>query len=115
MDTIYIGLQYSDGTEPAGAGYERIPVDAAGQLPYDLRGLQIAYPEVTSPGYGLIASIAAYCHETGGDALQVWPLECPLDVHQGVVPVIWNGRLMRGVEMQVVPVSVAPVAVCGAG
>lgn len=115
MRSIYIGLQHADGTEPAGAGYERIPVDGAGQLTYDLRGLQTAFPAVSSPGYGIITSIAAYSHESGGEALQVWPLECPLDIHQGVVPLIWDGKLKRGVVMQVVPVSVAPVAVCGAG
>jgi len=113
MRSIYIGLQRCDGTEPAGAGYRRIIVSGTGQLPYALRGQQIAFPAVSSPGYGIITAIAAYGQATGGEALQVWPMECPVDVHQGVVPVIWDGKLLRGVEMQVKSVSVVPTAVCG--
>lgn len=100
MKCVHIGLLRHDGTEPSKeSGYRRIPV----QRPEDgdiLSGRQIVFPDVTAPGYGVIAKAAAYADESAPMHLAAWELPMALDVHEGVVPVIHDGTLYRGVEVQ---------------
>lgn len=115
--TAYIALLHADGTEPDKAsGYQRVcigEVDAI-DIPTVLQGRQIVFPDVTAPGYGYIAAITVSDWEKAGAALWVWPLPEPMDVHKGVVPVIHNGKLYRGMEVQAKAV-VRSADLCGAG
>lgn len=100
MERVYIGLLRHDGTEPPReSGYRRVPVSdvVPGSV---LSGRQIVFPDVTAPGYGVIALIGAYADEEAQEPLGVWVIPEALDVHEGVVPVIHNGVLYRGVEVQ---------------
>ena len=113
MIHAYIGLLRSDGTEPDKAsGYKRTYVKDL-EKPSEARQLllehQIVFPDVTAPGYGIIAQAAIYDREEGGEPRYICQLPEALDVHQGVVPVIHKGRLWRGVETQV-KVNIKPSA-----
>lgn len=113
---LYIALFRTDGTEPDKAsGYRRIAVDAAPEdAPQLLQSRQIAFPDVTAPGYGMVAAAAVCTAETGGDTLCIRKFPEPLNVHAGVVPVIHNGRLYRGVDVKA-RVITQPAAQCLAG
>lgn len=114
---VYIALLRADGTEPdAWTGYERICAGEAASeaLPSFLQGKQIVFPDVRAPGYGMIHAMAACDKKTGGSILYRWPMETAMDVHQGVVPVIHNGKLWRGVEAKA-KITVCPSAACRAG
>ena len=78
-------------------------------------GSFVLHTKDTNPGYGMIHSIAAWDREFGGKLLHTWPMESALNVHSGVVPVIHNGRLWRGVDAKVEKVKVNQSAVAGAG
>lgn len=112
MTYVYIGLLRHDGTEPPReSGYRRIPV----QVPENERilpGRQIVFPDVTAPGYGVIAMAAAYEDEEDREPLGVQLFPEALDVHEGVVPVIYNGTLYRGVEVQA-QVTMQSADMCG--
>ena len=103
MVNIYIGLLRKDGTEPdAKSGYRRL---CAGiydivSKPEIFGGKQFAFPTVTEPGYGEIASVAICEKEYGGKFLRVWDFKAAQDCHTGVIPVIYNGNLYRGMEVQ---------------
>lgn len=113
---LYIALFGTDGTEPDKAsGYHRIAVDVAPEdAPKLLQSRQIVFPDVTAPGYGMVAAVAAYAAESGGNALCIRKFPEPLEVHAGVVPVIHNGRLYRGVDVKA-RVMTQPSAQCLAG
>ena len=118
MINAYIGLLRSDGTEPDKAsGYRRTcigEISRATAVPTLLLEYQVVFPDVTAPGYGVIAAAALYDREEGGEPLYAWNLPEALDVHQGVVPVIHKGRLWRGVEAKAT-VCVRPNAQSGIG
>ena len=114
MKCLYIGLLRHDGTEPPReTGYRRISVPGA-KLPDVLPGRQIVFPDVTAPGYGVIAKAAAYVDESAPMHLAAWDLPMAVDVHEGVVPVIHNGTLYRGVEVQAT-VELSSTDICGTG
>lgn len=101
--TAYISLLRADGSEPEiSSGYARACIGEVDllEIPVLLRNRQIPFPDVLPPGYGNIASIAVTDQETEGEALWIWPLPEPLDVHPGVTPVIFDGKLYRGVEVK---------------
>lgn len=98
---FFMGLLREDGTEPpAASGYTRVSVGkvlitSIGNIPY---AQQIVFPDVMPPGYGNITDLALFLEKEGGEAVVLWDLPEPIDVHQGVVPVIHNGKLWRGVD-----------------
>lgn len=111
-DMLYAGLLRLDGTEPPQeSGYRRIPVPGA-KLPNALFGRQIVFPDVTAPGYGVVDKITVYVDESAPMYLASWDLPEPLDVHEGVIPIIANGRLLRGLEMQA-QVTMQSADLCG--
>lgn len=114
MKCVHIGLLRHDGTEPPKeSGYRRIPV----QRPEDgdiLSGRQIVFPDVTAPGYGVIAMAASYEDEKDREPLGIQLFPEALDVHEGVVPVIHDGTLYRGVEVQA-KVELSSADLCGTG
>ena len=115
--TAYISLLRADGSEPEiSSGYARSclgEVDLL-EIPVLLRNRQIPFPDVLPPGYGDIVAIAVYDQETEGEALWIWPLPAPMDVHAGVTPVIMDGTLYRGVEVKA-QVILRTSDLCGAG
>ena len=103
MVNIYVALLRADGTEPDPAsGYCRIPVGMFDIVskPAVFGGKQIAFPDVLEPGYGVISAMAVCDNLTGGIILHKWNIPNPQDCHAGVVPVIYNGHLYRGMEVQ---------------
>ena len=117
MVNAYIALLRADGTEPeAASGYRRSclgEVDSI-EIPQLLENRQIPFPDVTEPGYGEIVAVAVSDREERGQALWVWPLPEPVDVHPGVTPVIYNGKLYRGVAVQAKVVTQS-ADLCAAG
>lgn len=101
--TVYIGLLRPDGTEPdAASGYKRVCIGEADlRDPSEiLRTRQIVFPDTETPGYGVISHVAVYCGETDSPAVVSYRLPEAMDVHQDVTPVIYQGRLYRGVAVQ---------------
>lgn len=105
MADLYLALLRSDGTEPEPAsGYRRVSIGDQDIVskPDIFGGRQIAFPDVQEPGYGKISAVAVCDRETGGRILRSWNFPAPQDCHAGVVPVIHNGQLYRGMEVQAV-------------
>lgn len=98
----YIGLLGNDLTEPPKeSGYKRVPSGDVNLLENTdfLKGRQFVFPEVTSPGYGQIFCAALYDAEKDGNILYIWPLPQSVDVHEGVIPGLINGQLLRGIDV----------------
>lgn len=96
---VHIGLRVSGKEPPAESGYSRIPLGDMNILdvPTLLKDRQIVFNDVTAPGYGLVTDICAF--DQDGELLYIWPLPEPVDVHEGVVPGIVDGRLIRGLDV----------------
>lgn len=113
----YIGLLLVNDSEPAAeTGYARIPLgDVA--IP-DIPGLpfqnQIVFEDVKNPGYGDVAAVALFCKPQDSEPLWVWKLPTPVNVHEGVIPAIVNGQLIRGVEVKA-EIYLQSADICGAG
>lgn len=114
MECVYIGLLRADMTEPcAESGYARAEVPCANLR--DLYcGRQIVFPDVKAPGYGVITSVAVYDKKNDGMVVDAWNLPAPQDVHEGVVPLLYNGVLYRGMEVQA-RVELGSMDLCGTG
>ena len=101
--SVYIGLLRADGSEPpALSGYKRIHAGETelSQIPDLVSRNQICFDDVAAPGYGEISAVAAF--RTQQDESPVWAqqLPVPLDIHEGVIPFVFKGQLMRGLEVQ---------------
>lgn len=96
---VYVGLLVSDKEPPAESGYSRVRLEDVDILdvPTLLKDRQIVFPDVTAPGYGLVTDICAF--DEGGELLYTWPLPESVDIHEGVVPAILDGRLVRGMDV----------------
>lgn len=103
MTSVYIGFLNERGNEPhPNSGYKRVLIGNADQeelLNFVLEK-KIAFPKAEKPGYGDIAAIAAYSEENGGYAMGKWFLPEPVNIHDGVIPLIINGNLYRGLEVE---------------
>ena len=100
--TAYMGLLCGDGTEPdADAGYSRARVGEVSVL--DILALptehQIVFNEITAPGCGLVSAYGAFEAPAGGEPLCIWTLPDPVNVHEGTIPVIYQGRLLLGIDV----------------
>lgn len=105
MADLYIALLRADGTEPDPAsGYCRVSIGVYDIVskPDIFGGRQIAFPEAKDPGYGSVYSVAVCDRPEGGKYLRTWNFPAAQDCHAGVVPVIHNGRLYCGMEVQAV-------------
>lgn len=98
--TVYVALLASAQEPGPETGYARAPVEDVDILdvPYMLDDRQIVFNDVVMP-YGLIDSVAAYDAPEGGELLYTWPLPEPVDIHEGVVPAILDGRLVKGMDV----------------
>lgn len=116
MIKAYIGLLHTDGTEPVKAsGYRRTYIgETEKTLAQILAENQVVFPDVTAPGYGMIAAAALYDCGEGGEPEDTHSFKTALDVHEGVVPVIHQGNLWRGVDVKA-KVTVCPGAMSGIG
>jgi hypothetical protein len=114
MDSVYVGLLRADMTEPCvESGYTRVEVPCA-NLKDLYCGRQIVFPDAMAPGYGVITSVAVYDKKFGGEVVDAWNLLAPQDVHEGVVPLLYNGTLYRGMEVQA-KVELGSMDLCGTG
>lgn len=84
----FIGLLI-DTTEPdASTGYARVEGDL---------DCTLIFP--TSTGYGMITHIGIFDSEVGDTLLDTIELPEPVDVHEGVIPIVQNRRLLRGIDV----------------
>ena len=99
----YLGLLDKEGREPDRAlGYSRCSVGNVEiwDIPMWPENNMAVFNEVTS-SYGDIHAYCMYDCAEGGEPLYIWPVKEPLDIHEGVIPIINNGRLMRGVDVSI--------------
>ena len=98
----YIGLM-GDGFEepPIEAGYRRVHSGEMNlwEAPTFLNDHQFVFPEATTPGYGNVFCVGLFNAEQAGELLYIWPLHEEVDVHEGVVPGLINGKLLRGIDV----------------
>jgi hypothetical protein len=105
MVDIYIALLRADGTEPdPESGYRRVSIGVYDIVskPDIFGGRQIVFPEAQGSGYGSVYSVAVCDQPEGGQYLRIWNFSAAQDCHAGVVPLIYNGQLFRGMEVQAV-------------
>ena len=100
--TAYMGLFRGDGAEPPReAGYERVCLGEVEIL--DIPALpvreQIVFSDVTAPGWGLVSGFWVFDRAEGGGPLYIWDLPEPVNVHEGTIPVIYQGRLLLGIDV----------------
>lgn len=103
MADLYIALLRPDGTEPPPeTGYRRAKVGVCDLVSAKdiFNGRDIVFPDVKPPGYGVIDAMAVFDRETGGNFIADYTFPNAWDCYAGVVPVIHNGQLYRGVEVQ---------------
>ena len=115
--TAYIGLLTAGGKEPdEKSGYCRVCIGEMElrEMSSALENRQIVFQDVQEPGYGIVEAAALYNMEKGGVPMAHWNFQMPLDVHAGVVPVIQNGRLWRGMDVTA-KLCIEPGAACNAG
>lgn len=99
--SVYAGLLVSDKEPAAETGYSRVGLGDISilDIPWLLKDRQIIFQNVATPGYGLVTEIAAFDAPEGGELLYTWPLPESVDVHEGVIPGIVDGRLIRGLDV----------------
>lgn len=99
---VYLGLLGVGMEEPLPeTGYIRVPAGEVDlwEAPTMLEGRQFVFPDVKAPGYGRIFCIGLYNAQVGGDLLYTWDIPELVDVHEGVIPAVVDGRLIRGVDV----------------
>lgn len=115
MVNVYLALLRADGTEPESeSGYERADLGLYDIVskPDIFGGRQIVFPDVREPGYGMISAVALCDRKIDGNYLKVWRFSSEQNCHAGVVPVIYNGQLYRGMEVQA-KVTMNSADLCG--
>ena len=98
----YLGLLGVGLVEPSkDTGYVRVPVGKVNlwEAVKLLVGQQFAFPEVKAPGYGYIICIGLFNAAESGELMYMWPVKELVDVHEGVIPGVVNGQLVRGVDV----------------
>lgn len=99
---LYVGLLREDGTEPpSDSGYIRPYTTEFDHVPELNEFREFLFPAAVKPGYGFVASVALFDVPEGGEPLKTLSLPGVVDVHEGVTPFLYGGKLMRGVEMSV--------------
>lgn len=85
---MFIGLLCGVNEPNPSSGYARIEGYLTQTLAFN-----------PSSGYGMVTHIALYDEADGGAPLKTIELPEPVDVHAGVIPIIHEGRLLRGVDV----------------
>ena len=104
MFQAYIALLHPDGTEPdKRSGYCRTYIGETEET--DLEQLlqtrwQVVFPDVLPPGYDIISACALFSQSAGGIPIDACGFPEARNVRPGVVPVIHQGRLWMGVDVQ---------------
>lgn len=101
--SVFVGLLRADGSEPSAlSGYKRIPAGESefSKIPEVVSRQQIIFDDVQAPGYGEITAIAVYHKQESGRPVWLQELPAAVDVHEGVIPIIVRGQLLRGLEVQ---------------
>ena len=95
-ENYYIGLAVGEPFQepPQESGYARVPMESFNPAE-DL----VVFPDAAGPGYGLVTHYGLFDCAEGGVPLLLCPLPEPVDVHAGVIPLIREGRLLRGVDV----------------
>lgn len=85
---MFIGLLCGDHEPDPSSGYARVEGYLTQTLAFN-----------TSSGYGMVTHIALYDDAEGGEPLKTIELPEPVDVHDGVIPIIHEGKLLRGIDI----------------
>lgn len=104
MPDCYFALlrqQNSEYHEPDPAtGYARVNVGSPAYAVNAIAcGSRIMFDDSEGGGYGEITHYGLMDLETGGHALSIVPLQEPVTVPAGVVPIFHKGRLLLGVDL----------------
>lgn len=94
----YVGLLTKGHVEPdAVTGYARVCVE--GEKVPEFDDLSVLFREASAPGYGDVTHIAIFDADGGDAPIIVRELPEPVNVHEGVVPIITAGKLLRGLAV----------------
>lgn len=85
---MYIGLLIGSNEPSPSTGYARVEGDL---------GQNVAFP--LSEGYGMVTHIALYDSADADRPVDTIALPEPVDVHAGVIPLVHNGQLFRGLDV----------------
>jgi len=104
MPDCYIALlrqQNGEYLEPDPAtGYARVNVGSPANAVNAIAcGSRIVFDDSEGSGYGDVTHYGLIDAETEGHALSIVPLQEPVTVPTGVVPVFHKGRLLLGVDL----------------
>ena len=85
---MYIGLLNGSHEPDSSTGYARVKGELSQVLAFD-----------ADKGYGMITHIALFDAAEGGKPLKTIELPEPVDCHDGVIPLVHNGKLLRGLDV----------------
>lgn len=85
----YIGLLIGSAEPDNGLGYSR----AEGTFDET-----IVFPTAQTD-YGLITALALYDSPEGGEPIEIVELPKPVDIGQGIIPIVRDKALLRGVDV----------------
>lgn len=85
---MYIGLLVGSYEPSPSTGYCRVEGDLSQTL---------GFP--TSKGYGIVTHIAVFATPHGGEPVETIELLQPVDCHIGVIPLLHEGKLLRGIDV----------------
>lgn len=85
---MYVGLLNGSMEPDSSTGYMRIESDL---------NCTVFFP--VSKGYGVITKIGLYEDKTGREPIETINLPEPVDIHEGVVPIVHSRKLLRGLDV----------------
>lgn len=85
---MIIGLLLESREPDSSTGYTRVEGDI---------NHTVVFP--VSSGYGVITHIGIFDSINGGAVLEKIKLPEPVDCHEGVVPIVHHGKLLRGIDV----------------
>lgn len=98
----WLGLLQAGCVEPdSTAGYARVYMGEIDlwSIPFALQDQQFVFNEVQHPGYGTVHMLGMYSAPEYGDLLYIWDLPEAVQLHEGVVPGVLDGKLVRGMDV----------------
>lgn len=89
MAKYYVGLSVNGKEPDASTGYARVGAESIEDAP-------AVFPPVTAD-CGNVTAIVVYGES--GEVIRTIELPEPVNVHAGVIPIVQNGKLFRGVDV----------------
>ena len=89
MAKYYVGLSINGKEPDADTGYARVGVGI-------IEDIQAIFSPITAD-CGNVTAIVVY--DENGEIVQTIELPEPVNVHAGVIPIVQNGKLFRGLDV----------------